>query len=132
MYAAPVFSAVFLRYFLASVFALGIDYLVLGALVRGLAFGPGVAGALAYAVGALAHYGVSRRFVFPPGWLHRRRNAEFVGFVASGLAGLGTTVAILELGDRVLGWPWSVSKTVAVGFSFFLGYLLRHRFVFRR
>lgn len=132
MYAAPVFSTVFLRYLLASVFALGIDYLVLGTLVRGLAFGPGVAGALAYGVGALAHYGVSRRFVFPPGWLHRRRNAEFVGFVASGLAGLGTTVAILELGDRVLGWPWSVSKTVAVGFSFFLGYLLRRRFVFRR
>ena len=131
MYAAPVFSTVSVRYFVASVFALGIDYLVLGALVQGLTLGPGVAGAMAYGTGALVHYGVSRRFVFPPGWLHRRRRAEFVGFLASGLAGLGATVAILELGDRVLGWPWSVSKTVAVGFSFLLGYLLRRRFVFR-
>ncbi|MEN9317038.1 MAG: hypothetical protein RIS35_3431 [Pseudomonadota bacterium] len=126
-----MFETVFVRYFLASVFALGVDYLILGALVQGLTVAPGVAGAVAYGLGALAHYGISRRFVFPPGWLHHRRRTEFAGFLATGLLGLCATVAILEIGDRLLGWPWSVSKTLAVGFSFGLGYLLRRRFVFR-
>lgn len=125
-------SALFPRYLLASVAALAFDYGVLGLLVYALGAAPTLSAAAAYCAGAVVHYLLSRVYVFDPGWLHERRLQEIAGFLATGLAGLLVTVAVLEAGTGLLGLPVPVSKAAAVGLSFCLTYLLRHRLVFRR
>lgn len=125
-------SAMFSRYFLASLVSLGLDFLVLTLLVTFAGAAAAPSSAIAYAAGALLHYVISRHFVFAPGWLHQRRWSELLGFLGIGLLGLVVTVVIVEAGTRLLGAPLSLAKVAAVGVSFFLNYLLRRRFVFRR
>ena len=119
------------RYLLASAIALVCDSALLLWLVHGAGLHAGPAGAIAYGVGVLVHYRLSRAFVFPAGWLNRRRALELAGFVATGLLGMALTVVILEAGTRWLSLPVALSKAVAVGASFLLTYLLRGRLVFR-
>ena len=124
--------SLFPRYLLASVVALACDYGLLGLLVYALGAPPTPSAAAAYCAGAVVHYLLSRAYVFEPGWLHERRLQEIAGFFATGLAGLLVTVIALEAGTGLLGLPVPLSKTAAVGLSFCLTYLLRHRLVFRR
>ncbi|MCL4745316.1 MAG: GtrA family protein [Burkholderiaceae bacterium] len=120
----------FARYFLASAAALGVDYSVLLGLVAATELPSHLCAAFAYLSGAIVHYALARRYVFPPGWLHRRRLAEFTGFLISGLVGLSLTVGIVYLGSQLLQ-PVLVSKTIAVALSFLSNYAARRYLVFR-
>ena len=91
----------------------------------------GLAASAGYCVGAIVHYALSRRMVFRPGWLHDARLAEFAAFVATGLCGLATTVAIVHVGSDMLLLPPAVSKAMAVVASFVAVYMLRAGLVFR-
>jgi putative flippase GtrA len=120
------------RYFLASVLSLGVDYSIYLVLLRvspGLS--PAVAAAPAYIAGAVVHYFVSRRFVFPRGWLHRHQLGEFGLFLLSGLLGAALTSGVVWAVSAVPGagihWP----KIVAVIVSFAVTYAVRKYVVFR-
>ena len=89
------------RYLLVSLGALGLDYAVyLGLLKLHTGMTLAAAAAVGYLVGAIAHYWASRRFVFPAGWLHGRKLAEFGLFFATGLGGAALTSGVV----------WAISK----------------------
>lgn len=123
-------SPMLLRYFGASALALGVDmgfFLLL--LAAGL-LAP-AASAISYCLGIAAHWLVSSRIVFaagaaPPG--SERWRQKFL-FLASALVGLVLTVAIVALGEMLLG-DARLAKLVAIAVSFFTGYLLRKKIVF--
>jgi putative flippase GtrA len=119
------------RYFLASLLALAIDYSLYLVLLRmGGGLSPAQAAAPAYVAGAVVHYFVSRRFVFPEGWLHRHRLGEFALFILSGLFGAALTSAVVWAVSRVPGagihWP----KIAAIAVSFAATYAVRKYLVF--
>lgn len=118
------------RYLGASALALAVDVAVLAACVAATSLPAGVSAGVGYGAGALAHYALSRRFVFPPGWLDRLRWAEFAAFVASGLCGLAATVGVVRILSDEFAVALPVSKAVAVALSFVLVYLLRRSLVF--
>jgi putative flippase GtrA len=120
------------RYFIASLVALAVDYslyLVLLRLAGGLS--PAVAAAPAYLAGAVVHYFVSRRFVFPEGWLYRHQLGEFALFILSGLFGAALTSGVVWAVSAIPGagihWP----KIAAIVVSFAVTYAVRKYLVFR-
>lgn len=120
------------RYFLASVLALGVDYSIYLVLLRASPeLSPALAAVPAYIAGAVVHYFVSRRFVFPQGWLHRHQLREFALFLLSGLLGAALTSGVVWAVSAVPGagihWP----KIVAVIVSFAVTYAVRKYLVFR-
>lgn len=120
------------RYFLVSLVALAVDYgLYLGLLWSGAGLSPMQAAAPAYIAGAVVHYFMSRRFVFPAGWLHRRQLEELSLFMLSGLFGLvltsGVVWAVAAIPGAGVHWP----KAAAVALSFSATYVVRKYLVFR-
>ena len=122
-----------LRYLGASAAALITDnsiyLLLLGAWPS---LSPVEASVPAYLVGIAVHYAISRRFVFPAGWLHRRRLQELLLFFSTGVVGTAVTASIVWLVSLQPGvgvhWP----KIVAIAVSFLVTYVLRKVLVFRR
>jgi len=119
------------RYLGASALALAVDVAVLAACVGATSLSAGVSAGIGYGAGALAHYALSRRYVFAPGWLERRRLTELAAFIATGLCGLASTVGAVRILSDGFAVTLSISKAVAVAFSFILVYLLRRSIVFR-
>jgi putative flippase GtrA len=89
------------------------------------------AAAPAYIAGAVVHYFMSRRFVFPAGWLHSRQLEELFLFILSGLFGLGLTSGVVWAVSAIPGagvhWP----KVAAIAVSFAATYAVRKYLVFR-
>lgn len=120
------------RYFLVSLVALAVDYgLYLSLLWSGTGLSPVQAAAPAYIAGAVVHYFMSRRFVFPAGWLNRRQLEELSLFILSGLFGLALTAGVVWAVSAIPGagvhWP----KAAAVAVSFAGTYAVRKYLVFR-
>jgi putative flippase GtrA len=118
------------RYLVASVIALAFDVALFSSLVA-VEIDPTLASAAGYCAGIVVHWMVSANFVFAGkaregAALHIQR-ALFAG---SALAGLGITVATVEILGRVGVHPIP-SKAVAVAVSFFAVYALRKWGVFR-
>lgn len=122
---------IFVRYLSVSLVALALDYSLLVVLVSTTAMHSAVAAAAAYGAGALLHYALSRRLVFPKGWLNRIPVSEFMAFVATGLAGMLITAAIVHAVRDVAAMPLELAKAAAVAVSFFATYLMRKKAVFR-
>lgn len=121
----------FLRYFGASVAALGVDMSAFfTALALGIAAGP--AAALGYSLGIAAHWLISSRAVFHQSvaTAPRERTVQKTLFVMSALAGLVVTIVIVA-GGAYLGFDPRVAKLMAVGVSFLAVWQLRNRYVFR-
>ena len=120
----------FLSYVAVSVLALVLDYSTLLGMVRLAHYDPSLSAAVSYMVGALLHYGLSRRFVFAPGWLHGKRHGEFAAFMATSLVGTGITTLIIFTNNHyaLSGLFWA--KTCSVFVSFISTYFLRKHFVF--
>lgn len=121
----------FLRYILASVGALAVDFgsfLVL--LSLGVLAAP--ASAVGYSLGILAHWLLSSRTVFQDTVAERgaARTRQKALFVISALIGLGLTTAIVGAGDWA-GFDPRLAKLVAIGASFTATWLLRSKIVFR-
>jgi len=121
----------FIRYLLASVGALAVDF---GSFLAFLAIGvmAAPASAIGYSLGILAHWLMSSRAVFQDrvaasGAARSRQKALFV---ISALAGLALTTAIVGFGDRS-GIDPRAAKLVAIGVSFFVTWLIRAKVVFR-
>ena len=118
------------RYIAASAAALGVDFaLFLAALGTGM---PAMlASGLGYSAGILAHWRLSSRAVFASRVADRgagRRRQQAL-FLASALAGLAITMAVVGIGAR-LGLDPRAAKLAAIAISFQATYLLRRRIVF--
>ena len=118
------------RYLVASIIALAFDVALFSSLVT-VDIDPTLASAGGYCAGIVVHWLVSANFVFTGkardgAALHIQR-ALFAG---SALAGLGITVATVELLGRAGVHPIP-SKGAAVAISFFAVYALRKWGVFR-
>ncbi len=123
-------GATLVRYGIGSVVALSADMgLFLALMALGL---PSVgASALGYSLGILVHWLISSRLVFahgaaPAGPARTRQKALFV---ASALAGLAITTAIMGLAHYAGLMPVA-AKLIAIVVSFQATYLMRKAFVF--
>ncbi|WP_017670330.1 GtrA family protein [Blastomonas sp. AAP53] len=121
----------FLRYLAASVGALGID---VGTFLACLALGmaAGLASAIGYSLGIIAHWLFSSRAVFQGSLAvtGRARMLQKLLFVVSTLAGLALTTLIVTAADRA-GFDPRPAKMVAIAASFLLTYIVRSQIVFK-
>ncbi|MBW8783624.1 MAG: GtrA family protein [Novosphingobium sp.] len=124
-------KALLVRYFAASVLALGVD---MGCFLALLALGtaPGPASAAAYSLGIVAHWLLSSRTVFTDAVAAEgiARTRQKALFVLSALIGLALTTAVVS-GAAAFGADPRLAKLAAVAVSFAATWLLRERIVFR-
>lgn len=125
-------SHTFLRYFVSSGMALGVDVACFTALVQaGVPAGP--ASAIGYAIGIGAHWLIASRAVFIGDVAERglQRTRQKALFAGSALAGMTLTTGIVAAGAAA-GVHLALTKIVAIGCSFTANWLIRRHFVFRR
>ena len=119
----------FIRYFVASGGALGVDFgLYRLGLLLGLAYP--LAALIGFCAGAAVAYVASVLWVFETRSVSRT-GVEFGLFVAIGVGGLLLTEAILWLEIERLGMPALWSKAVAAGIVFFFNFGVRKITLFR-
>lgn len=128
---AKVLDVRLIRYLLASVGALAVDFgsfLVLLAL--GMLAAP--ASALGYSLGIVAHWLLSSRAVFHDSVAARGRDRtrQKALFVGSALVGLALTIAIVGSADGA-GIDPRIAKLAAIAASFTATWMLRAKVVFR-
>jgi len=80
--------------------------------------------------GLLVHYALSARWVFPDAAGTRRTAPTFVKFAATGLIGLATTAAIIDVLTRNHVAGAFLAKAAAVVSAYLIVFLLRRTFVF--
>lgn len=118
------------RYFFASLAALGVDLGVLFGLREGLGVAVVWAAGAGFVAGLVFIYVVSIRKVF----LYRRLEgtvaAEFAWFWITGLIGLGFTAALMPYFVSTVGLSLLVAKIVTSGFVFTFNYLSRKVLLF--
>lgn len=121
----------FIRYFLASVGALAVDF---GSFMTLLNAGThaALASALGYSFGIIAHWLLSSRKVFHDTVAHETmaRTRQKALFVISALVGLGLTTVIVGVGSGS-GIDPRLAKLFAIAVSFLVTYVLRSKMVFR-
>jgi len=76
------------------------------------------------------HYALSARWVFPDAAGTRRTAPTFVKFAATGLIGLATTAAIIDLVTRNHFAGAFAAKAAAVVVAYVVVFLLRRTYVF--
>ncbi len=113
----------FLRYFVVSLLALGIDLLFLLLLAQWMHYT--LAASLSFMIGAGVHYRLSVAFVFRKRRLLSRRYAEAAIFVGTGVAALLVNVGVIAVCVELLGMSLPLAKLGAAGFSFLFGYVVR-------
>lgn len=122
-------SAQAASYLAVSVLALACDTGVYLALAT-LGVTPMLAGGTGYALGLLAHYLLSRLFVFDARATTKSSARLFAEFAASGLVGLGLTMAVIAAAVGGLGLALLPAKIAAVGLSFVAVFFIRKYVVF--
>lgn len=121
----------FIRYFIASVGAVAVDF---GCFLALLSTGANAtwASALGYSFGIIAHWVLSSRKVFHDTVAHEvaARTRQKALFVISALIGLALTTAIVGVG-AASGVDPRLAKLFAIIISFAATYVLRAKVVFR-
>lgn len=116
------------RYFLVGGAAFAVDFGLLWGLT-----GCGVhyllAGACSFAAGLSVNYLLSVAWVFRDHAL-RNRLAEFAGFAAIGIAGLGLNEAILWMATEAAGFHYLFSKIIAAAVVFLWNFAARKYLLF--
>jgi putative flippase GtrA len=126
---APVVE--FIRYGLCSGLALGVDMGLLLLLTRGLGLHYLLSAALGFSAGLFVAYALSVRYAFRDRRLEDAR-AEFIGFAAVGVLGLGLTQLLLKLLVGGLGLDVAAAKIVTAGFVFLFNFGVRKAMLFSR
>lgn len=122
----------FFRYFAISLIALLVDLAFFSFALRWVGLPWVVAAGLGFAVGVLTAWYLSISFVFKNRTLYRKPAAEFLSFLAIGIAGLGVTEFVLFLGIEQFGVLPEISKLVAAGLTFLFNFSLRKLLLFRK
>lgn len=116
------------RYLLVGGAAFGVDFGLLWMLTGcGLHYLP--AAACSFAAGLTVNYLLSVAWVFRDRVL-RSRTAEFAGFAAIGVAGLGLNEAILWGATEVAGLHYLISKIIAAAVVFLWNFAARKYLLF--
>jgi putative flippase GtrA len=118
----------FSKYFLVSLVALACDFSVLILLSKYVHYA--LAAVVGFLTGTVVHYGSSVLFVFSNRKLQAKKLAEWGVFVCTGLAGLLVNVGVISFCVEFFSMPLPFAKTVAAGFSFLFGYLIRKLVLF--
>ncbi|MBK9445997.1 MAG: GtrA family protein [Betaproteobacteria bacterium] len=118
----------FVRYFVVSLVALGVEMLFLLFLAQWMHYT--LAASLSFMIGAGVHYLLSVAFVFRKRRLLSRRYAEAAIFVGTGIAALLVNVAVIAICIELLGTSLPLAKLGAAGFSFLFGYVVRKMALF--
>ena len=118
-----------LRYLVVSALALGCDVALYASLI-GVGIRAAAAGAAGYMFGLMVHYVLSARWVFPDAAGTRRTAPAFVKFAATGLIGLATTAAIIDVLTRNHLAGAFAAKAAAVVTAYAVVFLLRRTYVF--
>jgi putative flippase GtrA len=118
-----------LRYLAVSALALGCDVASYASLI-GSGTGATAAGAAGYTIGLIVHYVLSAHWVFPDAERTRRTAPTLAKFVATGLIGLATTAAIIDVltHNHIAGA--FAAKAAAVVTAYVIVFLLRRTYVF--
>jgi putative flippase GtrA len=118
----------FVRYFLVSLVALGLDMALLLFFAQWMHYA--IAASLSFLLGAGAHYLLSVAFVFRKRRMASRKFSEAIIFVGTGVAALLVNVGVIALFVELLGAPLPLAKLGAAGFSFLFGYGIRKLVLF--
>lgn len=127
-----LFAHQIIQFFLVSVLATLIDYLVLwvlSILLPGGRLYNTIAIAAGYTVGTTVNYVVARRRVFQPSSLHA--TWEFVLVFLVAFIGLGVTEWITLWLHESWHWHLLIAKTAAVVIVFFWNFFARRRLIYR-
>ena len=127
---AHYLPAHFLRYTLASLLALAVDYGCYLCLVSLRLFTIPHAAVAGYALGFVVSYFLMVEYVFPDGWLQTNRKVEFALFFLSGCLGMALTYGSAKAVVWLLGCHIQLAKITAIAVSFFGVYAFRKFFVF--
>lgn len=115
-------------YFLASLLALSVDFVVLLLLARVVHYL--VAATVGFCTGAAVIYLLSTRLVFARRRLAHREGAEAALFTLIGVAGLALNNAVIFVMVEFVAVPLALAKLAAAGSTFVFNYLLRKRLLF--
>jgi putative flippase GtrA len=118
-----------IRYLVVSVVALGCDVAVYASLITGGTMAT-AAGAVGYLAGMLVHYALSAYWVFPDVAGARRTAPTLAKFAATGLLGLATTAAIIDVLTRSQIAGAFTAKGAAVVSAYLVVFILRRSYVF--
>ena len=116
-------------YLAVSVLALGVDMLVLAALVQGLHTPAVLAACISFCAGLLVSYALSVTWVFR----HRRLKGsrlEFASFAALGAIGFAVNAIVMTLAIRVAGLHYLLAKCIAAAFTFGCNFISRRQLLF--
>ena len=117
------------RYGVVSIVALAADFGVYIALFSA-AVAASLAGIAGYAVGMVAHYFLSSRFVFKTQGSRKSERRRFVEFLLSGLVGITLTGFIIAIATGAFGVAPIAAKIVAAAVSFAAVFAIRRSVVF--
>jgi putative flippase GtrA len=117
----------FVRYTGAGALATLSHYAVLMAAVEWLRVLPALAAGAGACVGAAVSYAFNRRFTFAASTRHARAVPRFV-MVALVLAALNA--AGVDLGTRVLGWPYLAAQVACTIVLLFAGFVMHRHWSF--
>lgn len=109
------------RYFVASLAALALDFVLLVALTRLFGVGPLVAATLGYLAGLVLIYALCALWVYRDRWRYKA-SWTFATFAAVGLVGLGLTDLLIYLLHFRAGLEIEVSKLFTVGAVFLFNF----------
>jgi putative flippase GtrA len=115
------------RYTGAGALATLSHYAVLMAAVEWLRVVPSIAAGAGACVGAAVSYAFNRRFTFRASTAHTQAVPRFVmvALVLAALNALG-----VDLGTRVLGWPYLAAQVACTIVLLFVGFVLHRRWSF--
>jgi putative flippase GtrA len=122
----------FIKYVIASAFALMVDLFVYWLLVVFYFVAVPEAATVGYCIGLIVAYFLISGRVFRGGWLQENKKYEFSMFILSGLFGVSITYLCVFLSNEVVGLDYFISKALAVGVSFCSVFVFRKIVVFRR
>ncbi|KVF75575.1 GtrA family protein [Burkholderia diffusa] len=119
----------FSSYFVVSALSLVADWSLFLTLTSAMQIDAGISAWVAYLIGGVANYTLSRRFVFRSETTGRRQLGEALLFAASCGFGSVLTGGIVHVASVLLGN--NAAKCIAVTVSFITLYLIRRVAVFR-
>jgi putative flippase GtrA len=116
-------------YGLVSAVALAFDTSLLYVLVNLAGWPYLLASTVSFSAGAVVAYILSVRFVFPLRRLHNPY-AEFISFLALGVAGVAVNAAALFVAVSTVGLGLITAKLLAAGCTFATNFTLRRQLLF--
>ena len=120
----------FLKYFLASVIALGVDVICFSYLLRQLNFKWFIAVSTSFIAGAIVAYLLSVYWVFNARRIKDNSLEEFLLFFGIGLLGLGITEVLLYFGIGLLKLNAELVRLISAGITFVFNFAIRKIFLF--